>query len=187
MTRIFLNAKEDKEISQGFPWVFDNEISHVKFENDKGEMINAPLMECSVSDGTIVEVCNKAGGFLGTGVLNKASKIAVRIISSEHADKIIGNEKSFIEKKISDAVNIRRIYYSENDSYRLVFGEADFLPGLICERYCTTDGEVYIVVQFLAMACNIFRTEILDALKKIAKPDFIYDRIDEKISEKEGL
>lgn len=188
ITKLFLNPKEDREISQGFPWVFDNEISHLKFrENEGDEWKNATLSECPLKDGTILEVCNKAGGFLGTGVLNKASKIAVRLISNEHADKIIGNEKSFIEKKISGAVNIRKLYFSKTDSYRLVFGEADLIPGLIVERYCAEGGDVYLVVQFLAVACNIFRNEILASLKKFAEPDFIFERVDEKISEKEGL
>ncbi|MCQ2585724.1 MAG: class I SAM-dependent rRNA methyltransferase [Treponema sp.] len=188
MVRVFLNAKEEKEILQGFLWVFDNEISHVKYQKmEGGEWINAPLKDCDVPDGTIVEVCNKAGGFLGTGVLNKKSKITIRLISSDHMDKVTEDIPSFIDKKIADAVNYRRLYYSDTDSYRLVFAEADMLPGLIVERYVSENGDVYLVVQFLAMACNIFRKEILESLKKHCNPDFIYERADEKINVKEGL
>ncbi|MCF0243010.1 MAG: class I SAM-dependent rRNA methyltransferase, partial [Treponema sp.] len=69
MVRVFLNAKEEKEILQGFLWVFDNEISHIKYQKcEGGEWVNDSLKDCTVPDGTIVEVCNKAGGFLGTGV-----------------------------------------------------------------------------------------------------------------------
>ncbi|MCQ2598095.1 MAG: class I SAM-dependent rRNA methyltransferase [Treponema sp.] len=188
MVRVFLNAKEEKEILQGFLWVFDNEISHVKYQKtEDGEWLNEPLKDCTVPDGTIVEVCNKAGGFLGTGVLNKKSKITIRLISSDHLDKVTEDIPSFIDKKIADAVNYRRLYYSATDSYRLVFAEADMLPGLIVERYCDSDGKVYLVVQFLAMACNIFRNEILQSLKNHCNPDFIYERADEKINAKEGL
>ena len=61
------------------------------------------------------------------------------------------------------------------------------LPGLIVERYVSENGDIYLVVQFLAMACNIFRNEILESLKKHCEPDFIYQRADEKINAKEGL
>ena len=99
--RVFLKSKEEKEILQGFPWVFDNEISHFKHRNDeKSEWKNEELQECSVEDGKIVEVYTKAGGFLGTGVLNKKSKITVRIFDNQHADKICENLDSYWERKI---------------------------------------------------------------------------------------
>ncbi len=186
--RVFLNAKEEKEIQTGFPWVFDNEISHIKYrETEADEWIQQPLSECKVPDGTGVEVYTKAGGFLGTGIINKNSKITIRLISTEHADKVFLDIDAFWEKRVFDAVNIRRVHYSENDSYRLIFGEADLIPGLIVERYCDTKGKVVLVVQFLAMACNVFRDSILSALKKACSPDAIYERVEEDISIKEGL
>ena len=79
--RVFLNKNEEKEIQQGYPWVFDNEISHLKHRADeKSEWKNENLKECTVSDGSVVEVYTKAGGFLGTGVFNRKSKITIRII-----------------------------------------------------------------------------------------------------------
>ncbi len=186
--KVFLNAKEEREILQGFPWVFDNEISHFKHRADeKSEWKNETLAECSVPDGSAVEVCTKAGGFLGTGILNKKSKIAVRLISSEHADKVFEDISDFWEKRILAAYNHRQLYYSDTDSYRLVFGEADLIPGFICERFCSEEGKVFLVVQFLAMACDVFREEILKALKKVCKPDGIYEKDDEAVREKEGL
>ncbi len=186
--KVFLNAKEEREILQGFPWVFDNEISHFKHRADeKSEWKNETLAECSVPDGSAVEVCTKAGGFLGTGILNKKSKIAVRLISSEHADKVFEDISDFWEKRILAAYNHRQLYYSDTDSYRLVFGEADLIPGFICERFCSEEGKVFLVVQFLAMACDVFRDEIIKALKKVCKPDGIYEKDDEAVREKEGL
>ncbi|MBQ7753727.1 MAG: class I SAM-dependent rRNA methyltransferase [Treponema sp.] len=186
--KVFLNAKEEREILQGFPWVFDNEISHFKHRADeKSEWKNETLAECSVPDGSAVEVCTKAGGFLGTGILNKKSKIAVRLISSEHADKVFEDISDFWEKRILAAYNHRQLYYSDTDSYRLVFGEADLIPGFICERFCSEEGKVFLVVQFLAMACDVFRDEIIKALKKVCKPDGIFEKDDEAVREKEGL
>ena len=189
--RVFLNNKEEKEIQQGFPWVFDNEISHIKHRADgadeKSEWKNETLRECNIKDGSVVEVYTKAGGFLASGVINKKSKITVRLIGSEHADVIIADTKAFYEKKVLDAYNMRRMFYKDSDSYRLIFGEADFIPGLICERFCDEKGRVIIVVQFLSLSCDIFRDEILSALKKVCKPDCIYERSDASVRDKEGL
>lgn len=186
--KVFLNAKEEREILQGFPWVFDNEISHFKHRADeKSEWKNESLADCTVPDGSAVEVCTKAGGFLGTGILNKKSKISVRLISSEHADKVFEDISDFWEKRILAAYNHRKLYYSDSDSYRLVFGEADLIPGFICERFCSEEGKAFLVVQFLSLSCEVFREEILKALKKVCKPDGIYEKDDEAVREKEGL
>ena len=116
-TRVFLKAKEETEILQGFPWVFDNEISHLKYKkSEDGEVFEKSLEEAEVKDGSAVEVFTKAGGFLGTGIINRNSKITVRLISRQHADKVYENIEEFWEKKVSDAVNIRRLSYSDTDS-----------------------------------------------------------------------
>ena len=186
--RVFLNNKEEKEIQQGFPWVFDNEISHIKYRADeKSEWKNESLKNCSVEDGSVIEVYTKAGGFLGTGVINKKSKITVRLIGNEHADVIINDTAAFYEKRILDSYNMRRMFYDEKDSYRLIFGEADFIPGLISERFCDEKGHIIIVVQFLSLSCEVFRNEIIAALKKVCKPDGIYERSDASVRDKEGL
>ncbi len=189
--RVFLKNKEEKEIQQGFPWVFDNEISHIKHRadgaDDKSEWKNESLAECSVEDGKPVEVYTKAGGFLGTGIINKKSKITVRIIGSEHADVIMADTAAFYEKKILDSYNMRRMFYKDSDSYRLIFGEADFIPGLICERFCDEKGKVIIVVQFLSLSCEVFRADILAALTKVCIPAAIYERSDASVRDKEGL
>ena len=186
--RVFLNKDEEKEILQGFPWVFDNEISHFKHrENEKQEWKNENFDNCTIKDGEIVEVYTKAGGFLGSGVLNKKSKISIRIISNSHADKISENYESFWFSKIENAYNLRKLYYKNEDSYRLIFGEADFIPGLICERFYDVNKKTFIVIQFLSLSCDIFRKEILSAVKKICKPDYIYEKSDVSVREKEGL
>ncbi len=186
--RVFLKAKEEKEILQGFPWVFDNEISHFKYrENEKSEWKNEELSECSVKDGTVVEVYTKAGGFLGTGVLNKKSKITIRIFDSIHADKIFEDIEKYWLKKVSNAYNLRKNYFLPEDSYRLIFAEADLIPGFICERFCDENGKVFLVVQFLSLSCEIFRKEILQALERVCEPTGIFERSDVAVREKEGL
>ena len=186
--RVFLKAKEEAEIKQGFPWVFDNEIDSVKFYADDGSGVKqTSLADCAVKNGEAVEVFAKGGAFLGTGIINRASKITVRLIGSEHADQIFADIKGYWAKRIRDAYNIRRLHYSESDSCRLVFAEADFIPGLIVERYVDESGKVYLVVQFLALACEVFREEIVSALKETVKPYGIYERDDAGVRDREGL
>lgn len=184
--RVFLKPKEEQEIQQGFPWVFDNEISTVKFEEKSG-VKQTSLEECKVEDGSVVEVFAHAGGFLGTGVINRKSKITVRLIGYEHADRVTEDTDSYYEKKVSDAYDLRKMYYDMKDSYRLIYGEADLIPGLIVERYFDVTKKIYLVVQFLSLSCEVYRHEILKALKKIIRPDFIYERSDAGVREKEGL
>ena len=145
------------------------------------------MASCTVSDGSVVEVYTKAGGFLGTGVINRKSKITIRLISSEHADQVLADTYAFYQEKVQSAVDLRNLYYSELDSYRLIFGEADFIPGFICERFCDEENRIFLVVQFLSLSCEIFRKEILAALKKICQPDGIYERSDTSVRDKEGL
>lgn len=188
MTRVFLKPKEENEIEQGYPWVFDNEIASVKWlAADGSGMKQTSLLDCKVVDGTPVEVYTKAGGFLGTGIMNRTSRITVRFIGKDHADQILEDKKSYWKKIILNAVNIRRLHYTERDSYRLIFAEADFVPGFICERYCDKNGNVYIVIQFLALACEVFREEILGAIQESCSPYGIYERSDADLREKEGL
>ena len=183
-----MHAKEEAALLLGGPWVFDNEISHIKYRfTDDAEWQRKPLGEADVAAGCGVEVYTKAGGFIGTGIINPHSKITVRLIGAEHADKIFSDTRTYWEKRIFDAVNIRRARYGDAVSCRLVFAEADFVPGFICERYCTVDGKTYLVVQFLAYACERFRSEIIQALEKCVKPTEIYERSDASVREKEGL
>lgn len=187
-SRIFLKSKEEKEIAQGFPWVFDNEIAFVKESSEDGSGVKQmSLEECKTADGSAVEVYAKGGAFLGTGIINRKSKITVRLIGKEHADVIMNDRNKFWSKKISEAVNIRKLSYSDADSYRLVFAEADMIPGLIVERYCDENKKVYLVVQFLALACEVFRDEIIEALKENCSPYAIYERSDVDVRKKEGL
>ena len=83
-SRVFLNAKEEKELLQGFPWVFDNEISHIKYRencaDENSAWLQKSLADSEIKDGEIVEVFTKAGGFIGTGIINTKSKITIRLI-----------------------------------------------------------------------------------------------------------
>ena len=98
----------------------------------------------------------------------------------------MADPKGYWAKAVRNAVNVRRIYFADTESVRLVFGEADFIPGLVVERYVTADG-TYLVVQFLALACELFRKEIMEALIDCCRPKAVYERSDASVRAKEGL
>ncbi len=183
LAKIFLRPKEEVEIRQGFPWVFDNEIAYIKENKDGGKI---PLAESSAADGSAVNVFSSSGQYEGTGILNKKSKIAVRFLAKDSSSAGVF-DRAFFEKKINDALSLRAPFFASEDSYRLIFGEADFLPGLIVERYVDIQNRVYLVVQFLALCTEIYRDIIIDILNETCRPFGIYERSDANIRLKEGL
>ena len=186
-SHVILKSGEEGEIIQGFPWAYDNEIQSVKWNSKDGSGVKTTsLVDAEVNDGDVVEVYSSKGAFLGSAVINKKSRIAVRFIGSEHADKIMEDKDSYWEKVVARAVNVRALNFSPSDSCRLIYGESDFIPGLVVEKY-VSDDSLYLVVQFLSLACEVFRDQIINALKSLVKPDGIYERSDAAIREKEGL
>ena len=191
--RVFLKAKEEKELLQGFPWVFDNEIDFIRIDTKdstgKKITIQASLSDTTLPQGTLVDVCSKAGQYLGTGILNLTSKISVRLISKKNIENglPIQFDTKFFVKRLEDALALRKPFFSEEDSFRLVFAEADFFPGLIVELYRDSNQKVVLVVQFLALATEVFREIIIEALKIVIEPDYIYERSDASVRNLEGL
>jgi 23S rRNA (cytosine1962-C5)-methyltransferase len=171
--KIFLKPKEETDARQGFPWVFDNEI------DAHGSMPR---------DGELCEAFSSAGLFLGTGIYNGASKISVRLLTRERAGNFRASE--FFAGEVRRAYDLRKLWFSENDSFRLVFAEADFIPGLIVDRFVDVSREkprVILAAQFLALAAERFREEIVAALADVAAPDAMYERSDAEVRLREGL
>ena len=188
--RVFLHKNEESAIYHGFPWVYDNEIAFVKDGHRQ-----LPFGECGLPGGCAVEVYTKGGAFVGTGIANTKSKIAVRFLDSCRAGELFDSPEAlhteraaaFFRRRIETAYAARFLYFSRHDSYRLVFAEADGIPGFIADRYCGTDGRVWIAVQFLSLACELFRGELLDALREVCRPAGIYERSDVQVRSLEGL
>ncbi len=188
ISRVFLKKGEEKEIRQGFPWVFDNEIETVRHESilagGQHSSVPAKLSDSTVPDGSPVEVMTQSGMYLGTGIINKNSKITVRILSRERG---VTFDYSFFRQRVEDALAIRYAYYKKADSCRLIFDEADFLPGLTVDRYVDLEGRVYLVMQFHALATWQYKDLIIEVLKDTCKPYGMYENSDLGIREKEGL
>ena len=81
---VVLKAKEETEIQQGFPWVYDNEIQGVKWTGEDGSGAKSEGLEnCPCEDGSVVEVYTNKGGFLGSGVLNKKSNVSDEAVDAQ--------------------------------------------------------------------------------------------------------
>lgn len=169
MNRIFLKAKEEDRIRLGHPWVFDNEIG--RYQGD-----------CPT--GSTVEVFTKDGQFLGRGIINRNSKITVRLFTRKKDEEI---DAAFFARRIASALDTRYRFYAKRDSYRLVFAESDLVPGLIVDRFADVSGKVFLSVQFLTLAVDSRRDEIVTALRETVAPDGIFERSDVHVRGLEGI
>jgi len=169
MNRIFLKAKEEDRIRLGHPWIFDNEIGVFQGDCPTGEAL---------------DVFTKSGQFLGRGVMNRNSKICVRIFTRKKDEEING---ALFTRRIQDALDTRTRFYSPEDSYRLLFAESDLIPGLVVDRFADVSGKVFLSVQFLTLGVETFRDEIISALREVVKPDGIFERSDVHVRGLEGI
>lgn len=134
----------------------------------------------SIPPGSLVAVTDERGKFLGTAFYSSASQIAVRLLSREPVEDI----ESLLRMRIREAIAYRERVVRNTDAYRLVFSEADFLPGLIVDRY-----NDLLSVQILTQAMDVesVRAVVLSELNNSLKPAAIIDRVDPKIRELEQL
>lgn len=163
MLKVILNPNEEKEKLDGFSWVYNNEVN--SFEGE-------------IKNGEICEVLSYDKKFIGYGFLNTSSKIMVRFLSLNRDEKI---DKDFFKKRMLQAIEHRK-NLNFYDCCRLIFAEADYLPGLIVDKY----GD-YLSVQFLCLGMEKIKKMIVDLLIELVKPLGIYERSDSPVRYKEGL
>ena len=163
MTTAFLQKKISLRVANGHPWIFRNEIEKI---------------DGAAAPGDIVEVYTHDRRFIGKGYINGKSQITIRLLTRDKNEII---DETFFLNKIKDAWEYRKkIGYTEN--CRLVFGEADFLPALIIDKF-----NDYFVIQTLSYGIEVWKTAIVNALKTIFNPKGIYERNDVPVRELEGL
>ena len=159
---VILKKSEEQRILEGHPWIFSNEIH---------------AFEGTIASGELCDVYSYDKTYIGRGFLNTASKIMVRMLSFK---PIIVDEAFFIER-ISNAYLYRK-NLGFLDNCRVVFGEADLLPGLIVDKY----GD-YLSIQVLSLGMEKRKDMIVHALISIFHPKGIMERSDTPIRLKEGL
>lgn len=165
---VTLKKGEGRIIKGGGAWVFDNEIASImgSFEN-----------------GDIVVVKDFDGYPLGKGFINSNSKIRIRLMTRKIEQEIDSN---FLRMRLVDAWEYRKKTV-DTGSCRVVFGEADFLPGLVIDKFSDV-----LVVQSLALGIDRYKEQLVDLLKEILLEDGfmirgVYERSDAKVRKQEGL
>ena len=167
-TIVTLRKGEGRTIKAGGAWIFDNEIDTITG---------------SFHNGDLVEVHDFDGYPMGRGFINQNSKIRIRMMSRRPDAEI--NEE-FLEMRVRNAWEYRKTTV-DTSSCRVIFGEADFLPGLVVDKY-----EDVLVVQCLALGMEQCKQVIVDILKEVLAEDGIivrgvYERSDANERTKEGL
>lgn len=178
--KVVLKKGEGRTIKAGGLWVFDNEIAKI---------------EGNYENGDIVEVHDFDDFFLGYGFINNVSKIRVRLMSRKKENKV---DEGLIRKRVENAWDYRKAIYgfadgifryegTTSDSCRLIFGEADFLPGITIDKF----NDV-LVIESLALGTDKMKELIIDMCKEVLAKDGIkirgvYERSDAKVRELEGL
>ncbi len=150
--RILLRKNEEHRIIAGHQWAFSNEIKTVEGNPDPGD---------------VVELHRHDGKLIGQGFYNPHSLIAFRLLSKEVEEISF----QFFERRITDALNLRKRIYHTSESFRLVHGESDFLPGLIIDKY-----NEFLSVQILSAGMERRITLIGDVLESIFHPKAIVER-----------
>ncbi len=165
---VTLKKGAGRALKSGGMWIYDNEIDTVmgSFEN-----------------GDIVSVRDFDGYPMGQGFINTKSKITVRMLTRRKDAQI---DRDFIKKRVLDAWMYRK-QVTDTASCRLVFGEADFLPGIVVDKF-----EDVLVVESLALGIDQMKATIIDCIKEVLLADGItirgvYERSDAKVRQNEGM
>jgi len=166
LNRIILNTGKEKSLLRKHPWVFSGAIKTVEGQPEMGET---------------VAVLSQAGGFMGYGAFNPFSSIRVRMWS--YTERTI--DSLFFYNRLHTAIEFRDNQpdlVNTTNAYRLVFGEADGLPGLIVDRY-----DDFLVLQVMTAGMEIWRETVTDALIELTNIKNIYERSDVDVRKLEGL
>ena len=166
--KVTLKKGEGRLLKRGGAWIFDNEIAGVSGE---------------FSNGDIVDIADHDGYPLGKGFINVNSKIRVRVLTRNSEQEI---NDDFWKMRIRNAWEYRKKTVDVS-SCRVIFGEADFIPGFVMDKY-----EDVLVFQALALGIDRYKEKIVEIAKEVLAGDGIgikgvYERSDAKEREKEGL
>jgi len=170
MAKAVLKKGEGRYLKRGGLWIYDNEIAQVIGDYTNGE---------------IVDVEDFDGDFMGKGYINNNSVIRIRMMTRRKGDAV---DRALIDERVERAVTYRWDVMGEDvNSCRLIFGEADYLPGITVDKF-----EDILVVESLTLGIENYKADIVDSLIKALerrglKVRGVYERSDAKERIKEGL
>ena len=159
-----ISRRGAKRLQDGHVWVYRSDIVSAN----------------GVAPGAAAGVTDERGKFLGTALYSSASQIAIRMISPHAVNDLTG----LLRERIQAAISYRKLVVRDTDAYRVVFSEADFLPGLIVDRY---NDLLSLQVLTQAMDADPVRDVVISELRERLKPASIAERVDPRIRELEQL
>ncbi len=154
MTKIIVKKEKEAKILNFYPNLYKDEVKDIIGE---------------IKNGDIVDICNKEMMFLARGYVTENTSALVRILTTKD-EKI---DKNFIFNRIKIAYEKRKKLLEETNCARIFYSEADYIPGLIIDKF-----DKYISIQFRNSGIEVFRDDIINAIKKYVKPKGIYERSD---------
>lgn len=163
MAKVIIRKGAQHRIESGHPWVYQTELDTIEGDFEPGD---------------IVDVYNFRHRFIGRGYINPRSQIIVRILTREQEPI----DREFFRRRLEKAWKYRQTFLAEPDYCRLVFGEADFLPALIVDKFGP-----YLVIQTLALGIEVHKDTIVSILDEMFSPEGIYERNDVPVRELEGM
>lgn len=163
-----LKKGEGRSLKAGGAWIYDNEIAEIRGDYENGDMVFVEDFD---------------GYPMGQGFINTRSKITVRMMTRKPDTEV---NEDFIEMRVRNAWEYRKSV-TDTSSCRLIFGEADFLPGIVVDKFSDV-----LVVESLALGIDRWKPVILEKLKKMLAEDGIairgiYERSDAKVRQQEGM
>ncbi|WP_438395029.1 class I SAM-dependent rRNA methyltransferase [Caballeronia sp. DA-9] len=171
MNTITLKPAKDKSLARRHPWIYANAIEHV---------------EGKPAAGATVLICSHEGRFLARGSYSPVSQIRARVWSFDETEPI---DHAFFKRRVQRAIAHRQTMVRGTGATRLIFGEADGLPGLIVDYYIADDEtrRGQLVCQFMATGVEMWKEAIVQALVGATGCPNAYERSDVSIRQKEGL
>ncbi|MGA9355989.1 MAG: class I SAM-dependent rRNA methyltransferase [Terriglobales bacterium] len=163
---VTVSARGATRLKSGHPWVY------------RSDLTASP----EVAPGATVQVLDPRGKPLGTALYSSSSQIAIRMIASAREE--VPDLPKLISERIRAALAYRKKYVENTDAYRVVFSEADFLPGLIIDRY---NDVVSLQILTQALDAEPARGAIIETLLEELKPEGIVERVDPRIRDLEQL
>lgn len=164
LPKLKLSPRGAARLKSGHVWVYKSDVE----------------ASDSIPPGSLVTVTDQRGKPLGTALYSSSSQIAVRVISAEPVSDL----PALLRQRISDAIAYREKLVRDTNAYRVIFSEADFLPGLIVDRYSDILS-LQILTQ--AMDANPVRETVISQLAEQLKPASVVERVDPRVRELETL
>jgi 23S rRNA (cytosine1962-C5)-methyltransferase len=164
LPKVKISPRGALRLKSGHVWVYRSDV----------------LSADAIPAGSLVAVTDQRGKPLGTALYSSSSQIAIRVISPEP----IADFPALLRERISSAIDYRKSLVSNTDAYRLIFSEADFLPGLIVDRY---NDVLSLQVLTQGMDANPVQETVISTLAEHLRPASIVERTDPRVRELESL